>query len=52
MSCEYAHAGDVVTLDGAYFADDPNVPLTVSFGDVPATIKSIDQNRLTVEVPA
>ena len=52
MSCEYAKAGDIVTIDGAYFADDPNVPLTVSFGDVPATIKSISQSQLEVEVPA
>lgn len=51
MSCEYAHAGDVVTIDGAYFADDPNVPLTVSFGDIPARIRSISQERLSVEVP-
>ncbi len=26
MSCEYAKAGDVVTINGAYFADVPNVP--------------------------
>ena len=52
MSCEYAKAGDVVTIDGAYFADDPNVPLTVSFGNVPATIRSISQSQLEVEVPA
>ena len=31
MSCEYAQAGSTVVLKGAYFADDPNVPLTVEF---------------------
>lgn len=51
MSCEYAQAGEVVTIKGAYFADDPNVPLTVSFGNVPAKIRSIDQEVLEVEVP-
>lgn len=51
MSCEYAPAGDVVTLEGAYFADDPNVPIQVSFGSVPAQIKSITQNSLSVVVP-
>ncbi|MDE6532133.1 MAG: IPT/TIG domain-containing protein [Muribaculaceae bacterium] len=51
MSCEYAPAGETVTIGGAYFADDPNVPLTVSFGNVPATVKNITQNELTVVVP-
>ena len=52
MSCEYAHAGSVVTLTGAYFADDPNVPLTVTFpGNVPAEIRSIEQETLQVVVP-
>ena len=51
MTCEYAHAGEIVTINGAYFADDPNVPLTVSFGDIPATIKKISQEALEVEVP-
>lgn len=51
MSCEYAHAGDIVTITGAYFADDPNVPLTVTIGGVEADIRSIDQNELAVVVP-
>ena len=52
MSCEYAKAGETVTLKGAYFADDPNVPITVVFeGGVPAEIKSIKQEELVVEVP-
>lgn len=53
MSCEYAHAGDIVVIDGAYFADDPNVPLKVFFpGDIEATIKNLTQTSLEVEVPA
>lgn len=52
MTCEYARPGDVVTLTGAYFADDPNVPLKVIFpGDVPAEIRSIAQDALEVTVP-
>lgn len=52
MSCEYAKAGDVVTISGAYFADDPNVPLTVTFpGGIPANIKNLKQEALEVEVP-
>ena len=51
MDCEYAHAGDVVTINGAYFADDPNVPLTVTIGGVAAEIKDIQQDVLEVVVP-
>ena len=51
MDCEYAHAGEVVKINGAYFADDPNVPLTVSIGGVPAEIRSIAQDELEVVVP-
>lgn len=51
MDCEYAHAGEVVTINGSYFADDPNVPLTVSIGGVPAEIRSITQDVLEVVVP-
>lgn len=52
MTCEYAAPGSIVTLTGAYFADDPNVPLTVTFpGDIPATIRNISQEALEVEVP-
>ena len=51
MSCEYAHAGDIVTISGAYFADDPNVPLAVTIGGVDAEIRSITQNELSVVVP-
>ncbi len=52
MSCEYAAAGEIVTIKGAYFADDPNVPLTVSFeGAGEATIRNITQEQLEIEVP-
>lgn len=52
MSCEYAAAGDVVTISGAYFADDPNVPLSVSFdGAGEAVIRKISQNELEIEIP-
>ncbi|MDE6160930.1 MAG: hypothetical protein K2F77_04660 [Muribaculaceae bacterium] len=51
MDCEYAHAGDVVTIEGAYFADDPNVPLTVAIGGVQAEIRTLAQDKLEVVVP-
>jgi len=51
MDCEYAHAGDVVTIKGSYFADDPNVPLTVTIGGVQAEIKTLTQDMLEVVVP-
>ena len=52
MTCEYAHAGDIVTLKGAYFADDPNVPLTVTFeGGAEAEIRKLAQNEIEIEVP-
>lgn len=49
--CEYAPAGSLMTINGAYFADDPNVPLSVSIGGVEASIKSITETELVVEVP-
>lgn len=33
MSCEYAKAGEEVTIYGNYFINDPNVPLTVTLPD-------------------
>lgn len=52
MSCEYAKAGEVVTINGAYFADDPNVPLTVMFpGDKQAEIRNLTQSSVEVTVP-
>ena len=52
MDCEYTQPGQQTVLTGAYFADDPNVPLTVTFpGDMEAQIVSHDQNSITVKVP-
>ena len=34
MSCEYAPAGSEATIYGNYFIDDPNVPLSIAFGNV------------------
>lgn len=51
MSFEYAAAGSVVTLKGDYFIDDPNVPLTVKFGDVVAQIKNFTKTTIDVVVP-
>ncbi len=52
MTCRYADARLVVIISGAYFADDPNAPLTVTFADnISATIRNISQDALVVEVP-
>ncbi len=51
MDCEWAHAGETVVLEGAYFADDPNVPLAVTVAGLPAEIKSIEQDRLEIVIP-
>ena len=53
MSCEYASAGDEVTIYGDYFIDDPNVPLEITFpDDVPVTeITSITQTAVSFIVP-
>lgn len=51
MSCEYAHAGETVTIYGSYFADDPNVPLSVDFNGIPAKVNSVAQDAVEVVVP-
>lgn len=53
MACEYAPAGSTTTLSGAYFADDPNSPLTVTFdgSGEQANIVSFDQENITIVVP-
>ena len=54
MSCEYAVAGDEVTVTGDYFIQDPYKPLQITFndGELPVTeIKSISKNSLTFIVP-
>ena len=55
MNCEYAAAGDEVTLTGDYFIQDPYKPLKVKFNDgtLPVTdIRSISKNSITFTVPA
>ncbi len=53
ISCEYAQAGDEVTITGNYFIDDPNVPLEVTFpGDVKVTeFTSIAQGSISFTMP-
>ncbi len=56
LSNEYARPGELVTITGNYFIDDPNVPLTVTMPgglQVPAeNIKSMTQSQIEFEVPA
>lgn len=52
MDCEYALPGSNATFTGAYFVDDPNVPMTVTFeGGKQAEIVSYTQESLTFTVP-
>lgn len=53
ISCEYAYDGDIVTLTGDYFIDDPNVPLSISMaGNVPVEeIISIEKTKVVFRVP-
>lgn len=58
MSCEYAHIGDEIVLNGQYMIDDPGTPLTVEFTGaggtkIPTKIKSIadDYTSLSCIVP-
>ena len=52
MSNEYAAPGAQATLYGDYFIDDPNIPLTVRFGDVPVTqIKEITKGAIRFTIP-
>jgi hypothetical protein len=53
ISCEYAHDGDVATLYGDYFIDDPNVPLTISMpGNIPVTeITSVEKTKIVFKIP-
>ena len=54
ISCEYAHDGDIATLYGDYFIDDPNVPLTISMaGNIPVTeIISVEKTQVKFKIPA
>ena len=53
MSCEYAKAGEDVTIYGNYFIDDPNVPLTVTMpdGQQVRQFSSIAQSAITFTMP-
>ena len=55
MSCEYAPAGEEVTITADYFIQDPYKPLQIRFnnGTLAATdIKSITKNSITFTMPA
>lgn len=53
MSCEYVPVGEVATIYGDYFIDDPNVPFSITFpDDVPVTeIVSLTKNAVSFKVP-
>lgn len=53
ISCEYAHDGDEATLNGDYFLDDPNTPLSITMGgNVPVTeITSISKKQVSFVIP-
>lgn len=53
MSCEYAKAGEEVTIYGNYFVDDPNVPLKVTLPDGQEMTKfnSFTQGTITFNMP-
>lgn len=52
MSNEWAHEGDIITIQGDYFINDPNVPLTVTFeGNKKAEISNITKTEISVKVP-
>lgn len=53
MLCEYVPVGEVATIYGDFFIDDPNVPFTITFpGKVPVTeIVSLSKNAVSFVVP-
>ena len=53
MSCEFAKAGDEVTVSGNYFVDDPNVPIAVTLpdGQVVKNFTSKSITSLSFEMP-
>ena len=52
MSCEYVSAGEIAHINGLYFVNDENSPLTVTFtGGVEGEIQSYDVNNIDVVVP-
>lgn len=52
MDNEWAPAGDVQTIYGSYFADDPNVPLSLSISGVNVPIDEFTDSHITFTVPA
>ena len=52
MDNEWAKAGDVQTIYGSYFIDDPNVPLTLTIGGVNVPIDEFTENTINFTVPA
>lgn len=53
MVCEYVKDGDIATILGDYFIDDPNTPLQVLFpGNMPGVIQSFNKTSLKIKVPS
>jgi hypothetical protein len=52
MVCEYVNDGDIATIDGDFFIDDPNIPLQVFFtGNVEGKVLTKSKKEITVKVP-
>ena len=52
MVCEYVKDGDIATIQGDFFIDDPNKPLQVIFtGNIPGQIQSLSKKNISVKVP-
>ncbi len=60
MKCEYVNVGDVAQINGQYFVDDPNQPLTLTFTGIDNSInvavpreniKSITTSSISFVVP-
>ena len=53
MSCEFARAGEHVTLTGDYFLDDPNKPIAVKIGSVAVEqITHVSKTEIGFVMPA
>lgn len=53
MVCEYVGDGEIATILGDYFIDDPNVPLEIAMaGNIPVTdIISIEKTKISFRIP-
>ena len=53
MSCEYARAGEEVTISGSYFIDDPQTPISVTMpdGQIVKDFTSKTRSALTFVMP-